>query len=140
MGHDEADGIPILGRVAAGAPLLAEENVEGHLQWNETFPSQEPRFALRVRGDSMIDAGIDEDDLVVVRKIDHADNGSIVVALVEDDATVKTYRRFSDRVELRAENPRYSPIVIRDPQMLRILGVVIGLVRSISKPVRHGRS
>ena len=77
----------------------------------------------------MIEAGILEDDLVVVRQADHADSGAIVVALIEDEATVKTFRRYADRVELWPANRSYRPIVIRDAQQLRILGVVMGLVR-----------
>jgi repressor LexA len=125
----ELEGIPILGRVAAGTPLFATENVEGKLSLEDSFSSRGRRFALRVKGDSMIEAGILEDDLVVVKQTDHADNGAIVVALIGDEATVKTFRRYADRVELWPANRRYRPIVIRQAEELRILGVVMGLVR-----------
>ena len=126
---EELDGIPILGRVAAGAPILATDHVEGHLNLNESFASRSTRFALRVKGDSMIEVGIFEDDVVVVKQTDHADNGAIVVALIEEEATVKILRKHSDRVELWPANKRYKPIVIHDAADLRILGTVMGLVR-----------
>lgn len=129
----EMQGIPILGRVAAGAPLLATENIEGRLSLDDSFSSRDQRFALRVKGDSMIDAGILEDDLVVVRQTNRADNGAIVVALIGDEATVKKFRRYADRVELWPANQRYRPIVVRNAEELRILGVVMGLVRSSVK-------
>jgi repressor LexA len=125
----ETEGIPILGRVAAGSPIFAAENIEGRLNLEDSFSSRSQRFALRVKGDSMVDAGIVEDDLVVVRQTDHADNGAIVVALIGDEATVKTFRRHPDRVELWPANRKYRPIVVHDPEEFRILGVVLGLVR-----------
>jgi repressor LexA len=128
-------GIPILGRVAAGSPLLASENVEGKLDLDEAFPSSEPRFALRIKGDSMRDAGILDGDLVVVRKGDRAENGDIVVALIGEEATVKSFRRQGDRVELLPANPDHKPIVVRERDELRILGLVIGVVRT-SKGIR----
>jgi repressor LexA len=133
----EWTGIPSLGRVAAGAPLTATENVEGKLDLEDAFPSKDPRFALRVRGDSMRDAGILNGDLVVVRKTSHADNGDIVVARIDDEATVKTFRKFSDRVELHPANPQYRPIVIRGKEEFAVLGVVLGLVRPASAPNVH---
>lgn len=142
MGADteEWTGIPILGRVAAGAPLLAQENVEGRLQLDEVFPSPAPRFALRIRGDSMRDAGILEGDLVVVRKTDRAETGEVVVALLGEEATVKTLERRADGAVLHPANGAYRPIVVRGPEELRILGVVIGLVRPApagkAKPAR----
>ena len=129
-------GIPILGRVAAGAPLLAQENVEGTLQLDDAFPGTAPRFALRVRGDSMKDAGILDGDLVVVRKAERADTGDIVVALLGDEATVKRYELCPDRVLLHPANPAYRPIGVLEKDELRILGVVIGLVR----PAAAGRA
>jgi repressor LexA len=131
QGHESAagTGIPILGRVAAGSPLLATENVEGQLDLDDSFPSSEPRFALRVKGDSMRDAGILDGDLVVVRRADNAENGDVVVALLGDEATVKSYERHPDRVVLHPANPSYKAITVRAAEELRILGVVIGLVR-----------
>jgi repressor LexA len=126
-------GIPILGRVAAGAPILAEESFEGRLETTEMFGDTEGLFALKVRGDSMIDAGILEGDYVVVRKQERANHGEIVVGLLGDEATVKYYRPRAGRVELAPANPQYQPIVVGrgaegEPEF-RILGVVSGVLR-----------
>jgi repressor LexA len=130
--------VPVLGRVAAGAPLLAEENREGELPMaSGALPNGgEDVFALRVRGDSMIDAHICDGDLVLVRKQDSAHVNDIVVAMVasdatgEGEATVKRYLRDGARVVLKPENSTMSPIVV-DPRQreVRILGKVIGLLR-----------
>jgi repressor LexA len=128
-GGEVETGIPILGRVAAGAPLLANENREGNLDLDVAFPSRDPRFALRVRGDSMKDAGILDGDLVVVRKVDHADSGEIVVALLGEEATVKRLEKRSDRVVLHPANSTMRPIPVGPEDEFRVLGVVIGLVR-----------
>ncbi len=126
-------GIPILGRVAAGSPILADENLEGHLDLDRAFPSRAERFALRVRGDSMIDAGIRDGDFVVVRRADRAESGEIVVALVGEEATVKTLRVHKDRVELLPANPDHKRIVVRNSEQFRVLGVVLGLVRAAGR-------
>lgn len=128
--------IPVLGRIAAGSPLLAEENREGDLPLAPSaLPGRgEDVFALRVRGDSMIGAHICDGDLVLVRRQDSAQPGEIVVAMVGDDAqaeaTVKRYRRDGGRVVLQPEHPTMKPIVV-DPRErpVRILGKVIGLLR-----------
>ena len=130
--------IPVLGRVAAGAPLLAEENREGELPLAATaLPNGgEDVFALRIRGDSMIDAHICDGDLVLVRRQDSAHSNDIIVAMVaseatgESEATVKRYLRDGSRIVLKPENPTMSPIVV-DPKQreFRILGKVIGLLR-----------
>jgi repressor LexA len=130
--------VPVLGRVAAGTPLLAAENREGELPFASTaLPNGgEDVFALRVRGDSMIEAHICDGDLVLVRRQETAQSNDIVVAMVaseatgEGEATVKRYLRDGARVVLKPENPTMSPIVL-DPKEreLRILGKVIGLLR-----------
>jgi repressor LexA len=130
--------VPVLGRVAAGAPLLAEENREGELPMAaDALPNGgEDVFALRVRGDSMIDAHICDGDLVLVRKQESAQSNDIVVAMVaseatgEGEVTVKRYLREGARVVLKPENPTMSPIVV-DPRHrdVRIVGKVIGLLR-----------
>jgi repressor LexA len=122
-------GIPILGRVAAGLPLLAEENVDGHLSLDEMFPSNDDLFALRVDGASMKDRGILDGDVVVVRRQEYAREGDAVVALVGDDATVKTYRRTADAVELVPENADFKTLRVGPEDDFRVLGVVVGLVR-----------
>jgi repressor LexA len=124
-------GIPVLGRVAAGQPILAEEEKSEHLDMADMFGQTEELFALRVRGDSMIDAGILEGDYVIVRKQETARAGEIVVALIEDEATVKRYQPKRGHVELVAENPRYEPIVVDRNANFRLLGTVRGVVRTV---------
>lgn len=133
-GRSSADRVPILGRIAAGQPLLAEENREGELPIAPgALPGRgEDLFALRVRGESMISAHICDGDLVLVRRQDSAQTNDIVVALVEadagDEATVKRFQRDGDRVVLKPEHPTMAPIVV-DARAVRILGKVVGLLR-----------
>jgi repressor LexA len=124
-------GIPVLGRVAAGQPILAEENWDGSLTLQESFGDTSELFALRVRGDSMIDAGILEGDHVIVKRQPEARTGEIVVALLEDEATVKYYRPQRGRIELVAANAKYRPIVVEPGQNMQILGVVRVVVRTV---------
>jgi len=124
-------GIPVLGRVAAGQPILAEENLSGSLDLAGMFGQTDQLFALRVRGDSMVDAGIYEGDYVIVRKQETARAGEIVVALIEDEATVKRFQPRRGHVELVAENPRYQPIVVDKQANFRVLGTVRGVVRTV---------
>jgi repressor LexA len=126
-----ASGIPILGRVAAGAPILAEESYDGRLEPTEMFGDPNGLFALRVRGDSMIGAGMFENDYVVVRHQEQAAPGAIIVALVEDEATVKYYQPRREHVELVAANPAYAPIVVTPESRFQILGIVKGVVRTL---------
>jgi repressor LexA len=137
-GRASGAGIPILGRIAAGQPLLAAENRDGELPLAAGSPwgSADDHFALRVRGESMIEAHICDGDLVVVRRQDSAQPNDIVVALVEsesgDEATVKRFQRDGVRVVLKPEHPTMAPIVV-DPRerSVRILGKVVGVVREI---------
>jgi len=122
--------IPILGRVPAGGPLLAEENIEGSLDLSEEFAGKKT-FALKVHGDSMIEAGICEDDLVVVRSQDEAEPGEIVVALVDGEATVKRLERRNGKLWLQPANPRYEPIPVAGDT--RVIGKVIGVIRSYER-------
>jgi repressor LexA len=122
--------IPILGRVPAGGPLLAEENLEGSLDLSEEFAGKKT-FALKVHGDSMIEAGLCEDDLVVVRAQPHAEEGEIVVALVDGESTVKRLVRRNGKLWLQPANPRYEPIPVTGDT--RILGKVIGVIRSYER-------
>jgi len=128
-----SNGIPVLGRVAAGQPILAEENWNGTLDLSQVFGEGGNLFALQVRGDSMIDAGILQGDHVIVQKQDTARPGEIVVALLDDEATVKYYRPHRDRVELVPANSKYSPIVADEQSSLRILGVVRGVIRTVGR-------
>jgi repressor LexA len=130
-------GIPLLGRVAAGEPILAEQSIEDTLDVGQVFGDTSGLFALRVRGDSMVEAGILAGDVVIVRRQEQARPGEIVVALVGDEATVKYYRPRSDRVELEPANPRYEPIRVLPGDELRILGVVNGVLRMVGAPPRR---
>jgi repressor LexA len=121
-------GLPVLGTVAAGQPMLAEENVEDYVEVPEAAGGESANFLLRVRGESMRDAAILEGDLVVVRSQEHASNGDIVVALVGEEATVKRFYRESDHIRLQPENSAMEPILARDVQ---ILGRVVGVMRAI---------
>jgi repressor LexA len=121
--------IPLVGRVAAGTPILAVENIEGMLAVDEMLAKDEDCFALRVNGDSMRDAGIIDGDIVIVQPQPDARNGDIVVALLDDEATVKTYAASKGRVMLKPENPDYEAIVLSRKDDVRILGKVVGLLR-----------
>ena len=125
--------IPILGRVAAGQPILAEESFDGSLDTGELFGDVLGLFALRVRGDSMIDAGILESDYVIVQKGDRANAGDIVVGLLGDEATVKYYQPRKSHIELVAANPKYAPIVVTGDPEFRIIGTVRGVIRTIGR-------
>ena len=117
--------VPIVGNVAAGTPILAEQNIEDHVLLSPEL-AKEGYFLLRVRGDSMVNAGILDGDLVMVRPQHEASNGSIVVALVDGDATVKRFERQNGHVKLIAENPAYEPIVATN---VSLVGIVRGVIR-----------
>ena len=122
--------IPILGRVAAGRPLLAVENQEGVLSLGPGLLGKGAHFALRVQGDSMVDEGILEGDYVIVRQQDTADPGEIVVVLLGEEVTVKRLRKHGQRLFLEAANAAYTPIPLtRHSPTARILGTVVGVYR-----------
>ena len=123
------NGLPLVGHVAAGQPLLAEENIEEYVQIPEIAGGEDGEYLLRVRGDSMIKAGILPDDVVVVRQQDTADDGQIVVALVGEEATVKRYFKEADHVRLQPENDALEPIRSREVQ---VLGRVVGVMRRVA--------
>jgi repressor LexA len=124
--------VPLVGRVAAGGPILAEENIEDHIVLGPEIAGSDDAFALHVRGDSMIEAGIHDGDMVVVRPQRDAANGQIVVARIENDTTgehevtVKRFFREPGRVRLQPENSALEPIFVRD---LHLEGVVVAVVR-----------
>ncbi|MGH2708178.1 MAG: transcriptional repressor LexA [Actinomycetota bacterium] len=122
-------GLPLVGHVAAGQPILAEENVEDYVQVPEIAGGGEGEFILRVRGDSMKNAGILEGDFVVVRPQETAGDGEIVVALVGEEATVKRFYREDDHVRLQPENETMEPIRSRE---VRVIGRVVGVFRRVS--------
>ncbi|MCQ2102339.1 MAG: transcriptional repressor LexA [Fibrobacter sp.] len=125
--------IPIVGRVAAGTPILAVQNLEGTVTIDRDFLAcRTDVFALRVKGDSMINAGIFDGDLIFARQQKTADRGEIIVAQVDNEATVKYYHPNADHVELRPANPSYRPIIVKRDKDFSIAGRVIGVMRKIS--------
>ena len=131
--EDGGSGIPILGRIAAGQPIQAEQSYDGEISPNELFGDPKGLFALQVRGDSMIEAGVMPGDYVIVRSQAKAEPGEMVAALVGEEATVKFYRPGADRVELEPANASYQPIVVEKDAEFRILGVVKGVVRTVGR-------
>jgi repressor LexA len=121
-------GLPLLGQVAAGTPILAEENVEEYIATPQACGGDSGEYLLRVRGESMKNAGILDGDLVVVRRQETARDGEIIVALVEEEATVKRFFREGDHIRLQPENETMAPILVRD---VSVLGRVVGLMRSM---------
>lgn len=121
--------LPLVGRVAAGVPVLAEQNIEENLTLPTSIVGDASSFILRVHGESMINAGIFDGDYIVVKEQQDAHNGEIVVALVDDSATVKTFYREKDRIRLQPENDTMEPIYVKD---VLILGKVTALIRSMS--------
>ena len=122
--------VPLVGRIAAGAPVQAIEEIEDVLPLPASIVGEGTFFMLRVKGDSMTGAGIQDGDLVVIRKQDDANAGEIVAALLEDEATIKTLIRDGGKTLLRAENPAYAPIEVTTENG-RILGKVVALLRSL---------
>lgn len=123
--------LPLVGRVAAGAPILAQEHVEAHYRVDPTLFTAKPDFLLKVRGMSMRDAGIMDGDLIAVKKVDTARNGQIVVARLDDEVTVKRYYKTSSGIELLPENPDFLPIRV-DPEQndFALEGLAVGLMRA----------
>lgn len=127
---EEDYGLPVVGRVAAGEPVLAEEHIEDYCQVDPGIFHPRADFLLRVSGDSMIDIGIHDGDLLAVHRTRHAENGQIVVARLEDEVTVKRFRRRGAVVRLLPENPDYEPIRIDlREQALVIEGLAVGVLR-----------
>lgn len=120
--------LPLVGRVAAGAPVLAEENIEEYIQVPDVAGGEDGDYVLRISGESMRDAGILEGDYVVVRPQDTAGDGDIVVALLGEEATVKRFFRERDRVRLQPENTEMKPILSKE---VKVLGRVVGLFRRV---------
>jgi repressor LexA len=123
------NGLPVVGQVAAGQPVLADENIEEYVPVPGIAGGEAGEFVLRVNGDSMQDAGILDGDHVIVRRQDSADDGEIVVALVGEEATVKRFFKESDHIRLQPENTSMEPIRTRDAQ---VLGRVVGLCRKVA--------
>ena len=129
VSHTEVIDIPVVGRIAAGTPILAEQNIEDSFPVPARFVGNNPNFMLTVRGESMIEAGIMDGDYILVEQQNTARNGDIVVAMVdgfESEATVKTFYREGDHIRLQPENSTMSPIIVND---VKILGKVRGVFR-----------
>ena len=132
VGTESTISVPIVGKVAAGEPILATENIEDYMSIGESFFSRDSlkndNFILKVQGESMIEAGINDGDYIIVSKQETARNGQIVVAMIDGEATVKTFYKEKDHIRLQPENSSMEPIIVKDCQ---ILGKVIGLFRKI---------
>ena len=124
----EHPGLPLLGQVAAGTPILAEENIEEYIEIPDVIGGEEGDYVLRVRGESMKDAGIFGGDYVIVRPAENGVDGEIVVALIGDEATVKRFFRESDHIRLQPENETMEPIRSAE---VSVIGRVIGVVRKV---------
>lgn len=124
----ELVNVPMLGRVAAGEPLLADDNINGYFPLPPEYVNNSQTFMLTVHGESMINAGIFDGDLILVEQTSVAHNGDIVVALIEDSATVKTFYKEKDHIRLQPENDSMDPILVKD---CMIMGHVIGLYRKM---------
>jgi len=122
--------LPLIGRVAAGSPILAAEHVEREIGVDPALFSQTPDYLLKVRGMSMRDAGILEGDLLAVKRASDARNGQIVIARIDDDVTVKRLQRHSGHIELLPENPDFEPIVVHPGQDFVLEGIAVGLIRT----------
>ena len=122
----EIVNIPVVGRVAAGEPILAVQNIENYFPVPAEFISNHVTFMLKVQGESMINAGIYDGDTIIVEEANTAENGEIIVALIDDSATVKRFFREKDHIRLQPENDSMEPIIVKD---CKIIGKVIGLFR-----------
>ncbi|MGB3346793.1 MAG: transcriptional repressor LexA [Candidatus Humimicrobiia bacterium] len=120
--------VPIVGKIAAGIPLLAEQNIDEYFPLPTSFISSKDNFMLRVKGESMINAAIKPGDLLVTKRQNTAENGDIVIALVEDEATVKRFFKEDGKIRLQPENDLMEPIILSN---VKILGKVIALIRKI---------
>ena len=125
----ETVNVPIIGKVSAGQPLLAVENIDGYFPIPSEYMPNNKTFMLVVQGDSMINAGIFNGDYVIVEQQKTAENGQKVVALVEDSATVKTFYKENGHIRLQPENDTMEPIIVEQDQFFQILGKVIGVFR-----------
>jgi repressor LexA len=124
--------IPIIGRVRAGEPILAVENIEGYINFDRSLVSSGDVFLLRVQGDSMIDAHIQDGDFALVKPQPNAENGEIVVALIEDEATIKRIFKKRDLIRLEPANPKMEPIIVKKGEKrVIIVGKVVGIFRKL---------
>ena len=134
LSEDEERGIPVIGLVAAGGPILAQENIEKRVPVSQSLLTESVDYYLRVKGDSMVDVGIYEEDLIGVKKTADVKVGTVVVARINDEVTVKTLKKFSsEEVILKAENENYSDIKVNPLiDKLNFEGTCVGLLRNLS--------
>jgi len=122
--------LPIIGRIAAGTPILAQENIEDTLTLDQAvLPRSTEIFALRVQGDSMVGDGILNGDIAIIRMQKNAERGQIVAAVIDGDATLKHYHPLTNKIELRASNPKYFPITVSEGEDFSIAGILAGVIR-----------
>ena len=123
--------MPVVGRIAAGSPILALENIDDFLGIDKGFFGAETNFAVQVKGDSMVDAHIQDGDYVIIKIQDQAEKGDIVAALIDDEVTLKYFYRTKTQVRLESANPKYPPMIFKkgDVRSVKILGIMVGLIR-----------
>jgi repressor LexA len=126
---DNGFEVPLIGRVAAGTPIVAEENMEGTITLDRTLFKGDGLFTLRVRGESMQDIGVFDGDIAVVKQQQTASNGEVVVAIVDGEATLKRFFKKDDSIVLHAENPTFRDIVVTSPKNVLIAGRLVGMIR-----------
>jgi repressor LexA len=126
---DNGIEVPLIGRVAAGTPIVAEENIEGTVTLDRTLFKGDGLFSLRVRGESMQDIGVFDGDIAVVRQQQSATNGEVVVAIIDGEATLKRFFKKNDKIVLHAENPSFKDIVVTSPKNVYIAGRLVGVIR-----------
>jgi repressor LexA len=125
--------VPIVGQVAAGTPVLSEENIEGSLAIDPSFMNKsENAFALKVKGDSMINAGIFEGDMVIVSPVQEVKNGETIVAMINGEVTVKNFEKKKNIIQLNPENEKYRPIIVTAEDEVSVVGKVVGVFRWIN--------
>lgn len=124
----KSNNIPVLGVITAGIPVLAQENIEGYIPVSEDLSRGRTLFALKVKGDSMINAGIYDNDTVIISKQETVENGEIAAVLIDDSATLKRFYKNGNEIKLVAENEKYAPIICKDAL---VLGKAVALYRNI---------
>jgi repressor LexA len=129
VSNDNGIEVPLIGRVAAGTPIVAEENREGTITLDRSLFKGDGLFTLRVRGESMQDIGVFDGDIAVVKQQQAASNGEVVVAIVEGEATLKRFFKKDDSIVLHAENPNFNDIVVTSPKNVFIAGRLVGVIR-----------
>ena len=130
---DNLNRVPIVGQVAAGSPVLAVENIEGSIAIDSSYLKRpESSFALRVKGDSMINAGVFEGDLVIVSPVLEVKNGEMIVAMINGEVTVKNFEKKNKIIQLNPENEKYQPIIVTEQDEFSVVGKVVGVFRWIN--------